>query len=671
VIIGKPGTGKTTSLLVIGMKAAAKDTDHFPEPTLPIFAHAGDLELPIGDKTDPANPLLDAASAKLSAITAPTLPALARTALRNGNALILLDGFDDLPPPHQTLIIDWLKNFITRYPKARFIATGPMVGFSPLININFVPVAMGSWSVAEFRSLVEKWVATWSAMLTARRRRPKDEIDPALVSGWLAGGSVGRSPLEVTLKIWTGLAGDAEGPRPVDWIETYVKRFARMGEARKAFEEIAGPVLNHDRYGLTRDKWVSAISTARGKVSNASTADPEDVIDELAGRGGLLAKRAGGRITFSHPMVAAYLAAKHVAIDETPETMLAVQNQAAWANALRFYATLANANSIVAQRLNTPPDAIQADLFMISSWLADAPSNALWRPEVFKRLAQFFMNSIMPAHLRARAACALVLARDDSVNKLFKQNLASKDALARQYSAAALGALGDNTAVPELAKMLHGDPDLYVRWASSLALAIIGDPPSIEALGQMLIEGTEGLRRTVCESLALQTTDGHALLRDALNDDEVASRRGAVAGLTRIGPQPWVLELLEKTFNGDEQWIVKSSAEAAIKDLRTPPDNAPQPLPAYDKTGWLITYAAGKGRGVPTGLAARMAMLDVLREGDDLARMAAADHFGRLAAVDSVPLLAAAARENSINLRDMAYKAITNISLATGQRVTI
>jgi HEAT repeat protein len=325
----------------------------------------------------------------------------------------------------------------------------------------------------------------------------------------------------------------------------------------------------------------------------------------------------------------------------------------------------------VAQRLGTPPDAIQSDLFMIAGWLADAPSNALWRPEIFKRLAQFFMNSAIPSHLRSRAACALVLARDDSVNKLFKQSLASPDAATRQYAASALGALGDNTAVADLSKLLHNDSDLFVRWAAALALAIIGDPPAIDALGRMLVEGNEGLRRAVCEALALHITDGHALLRDALVDEEVASRRGAVVGLGRLGPQPWVLELLDKASISDDQWIVKSSAELVVKDLRNPPDRAPKPLPPFDKTGWLIAYAAGKGRGVPTGMAARMAMLDVLREGDETNRMAAADHFGKLAASDAVPLLAAAARGESLALRDMAYRALADISLATGQRLTI
>jgi len=56
----------------------------------------------------------------------------------------------------------------------------------------------------------------------------------------------------------------------------------------------------------------------------------------------------------------------------------------------------------------TPPDAIHP-IFYPRSWLGDAPSNAPVASDVFRRLAQFFVNAQMPGYLRMRAACALVL----------------------------------------------------------------------------------------------------------------------------------------------------------------------------------------------------------------------------------------------------------------------
>jgi len=671
LILGKPGSGKSTALTYLGLKAATKDAYHFEVAPVPVMVHVGDLELPIPDKTDPAQPLIEAAGAKLGTITGPAFPGYCKTALRNGSALLLLDGLEDLPPAHQALVTEWIKNLLRVYPKSRVIATGPLNGYAPMLELGFVPVVMSGWSATDYRAVVDKWVATWLAMLTARRRIPKDQIDPALVAGWLSGGNLGRTPLEVTLKIWTGLAGDAEGPRPVDWIESYFKRFARQPEARKAFEIAAGQMLSHDRYGLPREKLIAAINLARTKVAAPSNADPEDVVDELAGRAGLLAKRAGGRYSFSNPVVAGYLAAKHYAVDESPEAIAQQQAQPMWATAIRFYSTLANASALAAQRLGTPPDAIQSDLFTLASWLGDAPSNAPWRPDVFRRLAQFFVNAQMPGYLRMRAACALVLARDENVTKLFKQSLTSKDPATRQYSAAALGVLGDNTAVTDLANLLHGDDDLFVRWAAALALALIGDSASIEALGQMLLEGNEGLKRTVCEALALHPNDGYTMLKEAIAEEDVSLRRGAIAGLARLGNQPWVIQLLQNRFDNDDQWIIRSASEATIKDLEAPPDHAPKAPPPFEHTGWLMTYLASKGRGVPTGAAARLTMLDALKEAEEPVRMAAADHFGRVAGTDAIPLLTSATRESTVSMREIAYKSLANIAMATNQKVQI
>ncbi|MEK6573831.1 MAG: HEAT repeat domain-containing protein, partial [Chloroflexota bacterium] len=59
------------------------------------------------------------------------------------------------------------------------------------------------------------------------------------------------------------------------------------------------------------------------------------------------------------------------------------------------------------------------------------------------------------------------------------------------------------------------------------------------------------------------------------------------------------------------------------------------------------------------------------KENDDVLRMAAADHLGRIAATDAIPLLTAAARASSPNLREVAYKALVTVAMATGQKVAI
>jgi HEAT repeat protein len=673
VIIGKPGMGKSMMLIQIGLRAAAMDKECFPDPLVPAFVHAGDLELPITERMDVAQPLLNAAADRLSAITAPTFPGFFKTIIKNGNGLILLDGIDDLPPQHQALTFEWLKNFKAAYPGNRIIATGASTGYLQFINLGFTPVVLGGLSNDEYLELVNRWVSAWTKVLAAqkRKRKAEDDSDPALVAGWLMGGTIGRTPLDVTAKIWTGLAGDAEGSRANDWLETFTRRLSFAPEAHKALERAAVEMLTRDRYGVPRDQLRGLINLARGTVSQPSAMDPEDLIDEMASPGGLLVKRSGGRYSFAHPVVGGYLAAKALVADTLPiDTLLTIQHNPTYAPALRFYAALGNATPIVTQRLATPPDAIQSDLFFVANWLGDAPATAPWRADVFRKLAQVYITPTHPLDLRMRAVCVLVMTRDENVNKLFKQSLGNPDAFTRQCSVAALGALGDITAVPEIAKLLF-DPDLYVTWSAALALALIGDQESIEALGKAILEGNELLKQATCEALALHPSEGHEMLKEAMNINDIVARRSAVLGLKRIGAKDWVLTLLDQAYVGDTQWIVRNAAEEAIQELRNPTVRSPQSLPPIEQTTWLIDYASSNGQGVPAGPAARNVLMQALQEGEDMVRVAAADHLGRIAATEAIAPLTEAARGSQPALKEMAYRALANIALATGQRVTI
>ena len=587
-ILGRPGAGKSTALTQLALLAAKSDKDDevFPRPTVPVLIHAGDLDLPAGEKTDPAQLLIDAATARLGAITAPAFPAYCRSALKEGSVTLFLDGYDDLPPNHQTLVIDWLRKFITHYGDNRLIASGPLTGFAPLLALDFIPVFAGGWSTDNYRGLAERWLAAWASSVKQNRKKTADEgLDPAIIAGWLSGGTSGRTPFDITLKIWTGLAGDTSGQRAADWIEACIQRLTLAPEARFALEQAAVEMLSAERYGLPRDKWLEMITVGRSQVSNPSGMDSEDLLDELVGKGRLLARRAGGRFSFVHPLAAGHLAATKLAA--SPQMALEVQSQPAWAAASRYYASVADVSTIAAQRLAAPSDAAHSDLFAVAGWLSESPATASWRTEVFRRLAQFFTNPKLPKHLRARAACALLASRDESVAKLFKQTLAAPDALARQYAAAALGVMGDTAVVPEVRKLLR-DKELPVQQAAALALALLGDKAAMDGLAAALIEGRELLRRSVCEALALHPSEGHPMLKDGIKDKDTVIRRGAVSGLQRVGNQPWVLQLLDEAYERDTQWIVRSAAEVAARELREPPDRLPEPAPSPEGLGWLV-----------------------------------------------------------------------------------
>lgn len=671
LIIGRPGSGRTTGLALLAIFATRRDSDHFPTARMPVFAHAANLDTSEKSAAQPARALARAANATFPGMSSEVPQRSLERALEDGTALILLDGWDDLPPADRESVSEWLAAFHAAYPQARIIATGPIFGYQPLLAAGLVPVVQGGWTDDDFRRLVWRWVRAWEALLAARRRRADDAVEPALVAGWLSGGTGGRLPYEITLKIWGGLAGDAEGPRPVDWFSSYLQRKGIGGEVTLGLESAAVALLKSGKRGLSRSAIVKHINAAVPYALNVSRLDPADAVDRLARPGGLLARRAGNLFAPSHPLTLGYLAARALSRKERAELLAEHYAEPYWHVALQPYAAIADATPIVSKLLNGSNGVSQAGLLTCARWLTDAPSNAGWRNEVLKRLAQLVMSPTAPAMLRGRALSALVAARDDHVSRFLQRGLTSDDPLARQFAAVGLGANRDGANVSALSELMR-DGDLYVRWAAALALAIIGTLPALEALGTWLLEGDEHQRLAAGTVLALHPSEGHAMLRDAIEDQDTTVRRAAVLGLRRIGAEDWVMELLQQAFVGDPQWIVKSAAEDATQFLRAGAPRPVPPLPAAADLKWLSDWAQQHGQSAPTdteGL--RRSLVAALQDGEEPIQVAAAYYLGAMGIDEATPALRRATQSGSSEVREAAFSALARIEQAAGVEIPL
>jgi HEAT repeat protein len=667
-LIGRPGAGKSTILTHMAVRLA-DEPDLEPYKRTPVLAHLADIELPadLASLRDTAEPLLIAAEARAGLL--PGVAEHVHLRLRSGEALLLLDGWDDLPPSHQAEAVKWLKALLTAYPGNRIIATAPATGYRPLVGLGLVATPVAGWTPEDFRALVERWTAAWPAVMARRKRKPAPgEVEPALIAGWLSGGARGRTPLEITLRVWTAMEGDVLGPRPADWLEAYVARLLPSPDGMRALEKAALESLAQERYGLGRDQLREHANLAFATSAAALPMDPSDFLSQAMERGGLLARRSGGRLSFSHPVVAAYLAVAPYAAAGRPEPFLR-QSAPAYAPAFPIYSSLADGTPLVAERLNRPADQMCTDLFAVSQWLADAPSNARWRAEVLRRLANLLVAGDKPELLRGRALVALVSARDESVSQFFKKSLESPDVVARTFAALGLGASGDVGLVPLLAARLS-EPPRPAQYAAALALGSIGDQAALRALTQALNEGDDWLRRAAAEVLAMHREDGYRLLREALSANDLLTRRAAVYGLGRTPPSEDLLKLLEDVHYNDVQWVVRGAAEEALAQLKSPATAAVQPQPLPEQIGWLVAWAAARGEGVPPGDTGRLVLRRALNDGDDDTRIAAALTLSRLALSEAIPDLQACLRAASADVRDAAFRALFEVAQAAGRRLT-
>lgn len=670
-LLGALGSGKSTALQALAIEALRGNDDAVPRKQLPIYVCAGDLDYDQAE--DIPAVLAQAVSPNLPELTRGELVSLYTRLLDGGRALLLFDGLDELPVVAQNRAIDWLAKFRFRYPDVLVIAAALPRRYTPLMNVGLTPVFMGGWSVQTARNLVDRWVQAWPAVEKAqgRRRGKTAEIDPALVAGWLSGGAVGRKPLDMTLKIWTGLAGDAEGPHPINWWATFVRRLQPAGEFRAAMQQAALRMLSDDAVGITRATLRTLIDTAGrdASVSDFSGQDPQDLIDsQLRRPGGLLRQRAGDLLTPAHPLLTAYLAAHALAAqgDSAAETLSAHLPNPRWLPVFGYYVGMTEAALLVGAVLRSTPDTLQSPLFEIAGWVVDAPGNARWRGEILKRLATILLTPDAPVELRGRALAALVGTQDANLTRLLFNALESQDALGRQLAAIGLGALGDTRAVPRLTPLLHDD-DLLVRWGAALALSLLGTNPGMDALATALMEADTRLSVGIGQALALNPAEGHPVLVETLEIDHPVVRRAGVAGFERVArTRPEVIETMRTVQIEDSDWMVRTAAGDLVTKFEERVANPPMPLPEPDEAGWLLAWAGKQNRAVPAGEAGMQVVYDALNADDVAVRTAAADYLGRRADDKALPLLqqVQASAPRRTDLAEISYRAMAGIDRA-------
>jgi HEAT repeat protein len=321
--------------------------------------------------------------------------------------------------------------------------------------------------------------------------------------------------------------------------------------------------------------------------------------------------------------------------------------------------------TVVQRKLSAPPDLMYSDLFGLVHWLPDAPPDAIWRGEVFKRLAAALMAPDQYPAVRERAMAALIATRDRNIVFILRQALRAADPDTRRLGCIGLGALDNIETVNDLASLL-GDEGHDVKLAAALALGAIGTDQAIEIMLRGLFRENHEVRRAIAEALAAIPAEGHRILRDGITAQEIEIRRAAVYGLNRIR-EPWALVALYHAMLEDAEWYVRTAAEEAFLAAQSPEKDGPRAHPEADMLGWLVQWAAERGQGVPAGPNARQVLIRVLQEGQPAYKVMAACTLGRLGHVLALKPLYAALRDRDASVRSAAYAALSDLQLRLGQ----
>lgn len=627
---------------------------------LPIYVHLRDIDLRPESyglqpgKTaslDPAEPLVLALRNTFGGIAANFLPRLVYERLTASTALVLVDGFDELPAPLQGERLAWLQRFIEIYSGNMIIVAGPEQGYDPLLKLGLEPIFLRAWNDADYDQFILRWTTVWPSLAKRGAKLPDEPLRKRV-----AIANRGRSPMDITLKVWAAYSGDEQEQGRRGWYDFYVRRALSGRDIGPALHKMAAAILSNNGLPLPRDPIKTLLSpTENGEVKLVG----DDVVNKTLDNP-LVVEWPDGSYSFGHALLGAFMAAE--ALDDA--AMVSVANQPAWSVALPFAAIRLNMESAVATRLSTAPDLLYSNLFTQAHWMVDSPAQAPWRAEFFKRAASALVQTTQFPAIRERAMAALVTSRDKGVVFIFRQALRNPNPRVRQLACIGLGALGDAESIKEVSPLLNdNEPD--VQYAAGLALGVIGSEAALDTMIEGLLTGEAGLRRAVAEALAAIPGVGHATLRDAINNEELEVRHAAVFGLARVRAG-WALTSLYRALLEDGQWYVRNAAEQAFMAAQELDRGGVEKHPDADQLPWLIKWAAERGDGVPQGAKAREVLIRALQEADAPHQAAAAQTLARIGHVTSLRPLYGALRDQDENVRAAAFDALSNLQTRLG-----
>ncbi len=682
-LLAPPGGGKSTTLayLALGGVAEAESVGQKDlPPRLPIYAHVAELELDREEQDDAEErevelPLIEAFQGRSGDASAAAVQSLLKQRLADGRAVILLDGWDELAPVERPAYTQWLGELVARFAENQFIVSAPLAGYGPLVELGFAPLSLKSWGAEETIELAERWTA-------AMRPASKGESEEPTIDFWRPG----MTPLDATMNLWLSMAGETPPAGRAQLYETSVRHLLQPFEeegvnwpleiGHDALDSLAAEMdrassrmSSRSRLAATIGRFLRQRGGERGRVA-------QDCLHTLAESSGLLATWGEERLTFRTPAFYAYFRAHEIAASQVSPPAHPDSLDPEWSLRVALFIEMTSDSSFVEGLLAVPDDLHLDNLFLVASSLAGVAEDAAWKPALLVRLANMMADSTIHMALRERAAAALVGTGDKGISHLLRLAITETDPVLRALAAQGLGALadqrggqpGDQQSLQALLNAMRKE-STEVKAAVTHALAATGSRAAETAMVRALLEAAPEIKRPAAESLARMRGDGHQILQEALNEDDLAVRRAALHGLALID-EPWVDEKLQSVMREDKEWIVRSGAEEMLGKRRAEvPADAVGPIRA-DSLAWLAEWSTEKGAEVPEGPEAGALLVLVLQRSKEAAvRAAAARSLGDVADESFLKPLNVAYRDSSEEVREAAFYGLAKFGRAWNQRL--
>jgi hypothetical protein len=350
VIKGRAGSGKTTVLQWLAVRAARQDFNGRLETLNGFTPFFSRLREYAGDDLPAPEAFLD----KIAPLLAPEGRNWPRQQLITGKAFVLVDGVDELPEKQRPAVASWLREMIELFPSARYvITTRPgATDDDTFKELGFVLSNLQPMGPAQVRRFITQWhlaMLEWHVDELERERTAffensllnrieddrflRDLADTPLLAGLICA-------LNLNLK---AVLPNRRG----EIFEKALIMFDQRDRARGVASDIAVDLAASNHLLGDLALWMVRNGVAEvplekvHQVIDRSTASLPNRLYDIAGlcrhlilRSGLLREPTAGNVDFIHKSFQEYLAAKAVMASDNVRELVRNANEDQWEQVL-------------------------------------------------------------------------------------------------------------------------------------------------------------------------------------------------------------------------------------------------------------------------------------------------------------------------------------------------
>jgi HEAT repeat protein len=584
VVIGAPGTGKTTFVSYLILKCAKKEAREklgFGKELIPIVISLRSLKKAAEEDHLPSANDFPDFYAKYQHAKEPT-QGFFKYHLERGNCLVLFDGLDEVDTIRErNRVAEWIDNeIVNNYPENRYVLTcRPLSYQGTYLSNGFAEFEICDLTLDDAYTFIGHWYRALERISVGEgeeAQRRAEEESTKLVRVVQANERLKKLVMNPLLLTIIALLHHYRGSVPHRRVDLYnecthvllgywdiAKGIVGVDPHKKrvvlevlAFEFHSRGIEEADRY-TTEGIIAKALPTINLEPEKAA-----EFLEEVRERSGLLIEKSFNIYSFSHLTFQEYLTAQYLAAREDGlDIILQKLYDPRWLEVILLYSAMKDATALIRAILQQKEDIFYGKLLLAARCLAEAVAvDQGLRSQILDKLCELALEGRFTLW-RESAVSALKGLSDGSVLKRFLAKLYDPNSVVKTRAIFALGKLGQNSTEVKavlLDQLRRADsPEVLSNVIHALTEVAPGDPEVVSALRD------HPLRTQDSESYATPGYD--QFLKDDLRSSVTADMLAAIEEVDK-GDSAMVSLLLER-LKQDQDHRIRALAARVLGEI--------------------------------------------------------------------------------------------------------